>query len=125
MKRITRKDGLTSENRKELYTHDELKALAMEAYEYFQENGWEPLTGDNMQRLRNGTEVRCCEYMCGCFGQIEKIMLGSWCRNTTYCGGRWRMVYHTNHGEGLGNMEDCDSREGNHLEIVFCLIRKR
>ncbi len=125
MKRITREDGLTSEERKELYTHNELKALAMEAYGYFQEHGWEPLTNENTTRLRSGTEMRCCEYNCGCMGQIEKVTLGGWTPNSRLVGGRWRRAFHTNHREPIAVKESSGSSLGGFVDIGFGLIRKR
>jgi len=120
---MIRKDGLTSWDRKVKYSKHELKQLALEAHSYFLANGWERLTNNNMHRLHEGTSIRCCEYNCGCFGQIEKIKLGVWDEEPKYEQGR--DVHHTNHDEPIGDMFRKFSENRNSMSIMFALIRSR
>lgn len=97
---MDREDGLTSRERKKKFTNSELYELAIEAKDYYLQNGWRVLKSKDVNDLKEGDEIRCCEWECGCYGQIEKIELGKVIAEDLLLARQ--VLYHSNHEEVIG-----------------------
>jgi hypothetical protein len=71
--KMIRRDGLTSIHRKEKYSTDKLKKMALRAKKFYTFFGWRVLGESELDELEHGQKIRCCAWACGCFGQVETI----------------------------------------------------